>query len=196
MDLDEVREILGDVVREGHRASEVIRRMRGLVRKGEIESVPLDIADLMREVAELLHSDIIMRGMRIVLEIASALPAVRGDRVQLQQVMLNLLLNAFDAMKDSPPGLRVTVVRVTPDGYAALRVAVSDSGCGLAGDLPERVFTPFYTTKSEGLGLGLPICRNIIEAHGGNLRGENNAQGGATFYFTLPVDTAQAALQT
>lgn len=196
IDLREVRESLGDVVSEGKRASEVIRRMRALVRKGEIEIAPLDIEELVRDVAELLRSDAVMRGVRVVLEIAAALPPARGDRVQLQQVVLNLLMNAFDAMEKSPPGQRVAAVRVTPDGPAALRVTVSDSGSGLNSDMLDRVFQPFHTTKREGLGLGLSICRTIIEAHGGRLHAENNAGAGATFYFTLPVDVARPARQT
>jgi two-component system sensor kinase FixL len=185
--LAELREILADVVQETNRAGEVIRRMRALVKKGNLEVAPTVIESLVREVAGLVHSDAIVRGVRLALEIEPALPQVSCDRVQLQQVMLNLLLNAFDALKDRPHAERLVTVRVARNGEVGVHVAVHDTGTGLTGDKLDRIFKPFYTTKREGLGLGLSISRSIIEAHGGRLTAENNPGKGATFRFTLPA---------
>ena len=195
IDRAELREILNDVAQEANRASDIIRGMRTLVRKGELEAVPLDPGAVVREVAALVGSDAIMRGARIDLEVAPGLPAVRGDRVQLQQVVLNLLLNAFDAMKECPRGERVVAVRVAADGAAGVRIAVSDCGTGLGRDQLERMFVPFFTTKREGLGLGLSISRSIVEAHGAHLRARNNPDRGATFHFTLPLAEAARTVQ-
>jgi two-component system sensor kinase FixL len=185
--LGELREILADVVRETNRAGEVIRRMRALVRKGELEVAPAGMEGLVREVAGLVHSDAIVRGVRLSLEIEPGLPQVRCDKVQLQQVMLNLLLNAFDALKDRPHHERVVAVQVARDGSAGVQVAVRDTGAGMTSDTLDRIFKPFYSTKREGMGLGLSISRSIIEAHGGRLSAQSNAGKGATFHFTLPA---------
>jgi two-component system sensor kinase FixL len=115
------------------------------------------------------------------------LPPVRGDKVQLQQVVLNLMLNAFDAMKDCPAGERRVVLRLELSGKALIQAAVIDRGTGLSGDKLDKIFQPFFTTKGEGLGMGLSICRSIIESHGGNLWAENNPDRGASFFFTLPL---------
>ncbi len=190
IDLTEVRETLRDVVRESNRAGEVIRRMRALVRKGVLELAPLDLESVMRDVASLVHSDAIVRSVRVEMEVEPGLPAVRADRVQLQQVMLNLLLNAFDAMKDRTRDERQVAVRVARDGGDGVRISVRDRGTGLTSDKLDKIFTPFFTTKQDGLGLGLSISRSILEAHGARLRAEDNAGYGATFYFTLPLDAA------
>jgi two-component system sensor kinase FixL len=184
--VEEVREILKDIIQDNRRASEVIQRMRALVRKEELAFAPLDIADVVRDVIGLVHSDAILHGVRILLELNPGLPSVRGDKVQLQQVVLNLLLNAFDAMKDCAEAERHAVVRAEPDGNGMVQVAVGDHGTGLRGDLDE-IFEPFYTTKRDGLGMGLSISRSIIDAHGGRLWAENTQNRGATFYFTVPV---------
>jgi PAS domain S-box-containing protein len=186
-DLEEVREILQDIVKDNSRAGEVIRRMRALVKKEELEFASVDLASLIRDVVMLVHSDAILHNVKIALELDDNLPPARGDRVQLQQVVLNLLLNAFDAMKDCPAGEREVKLTVEAYGMGLVQTAVSDRGTGLSSDKLDKIFQPFYTTKGEGLGMGLSICRSIIEAHGGHLRAENNADRGATFYFTLPV---------
>jgi PAS domain S-box-containing protein len=185
--LGEVREILQDIVKDNSRAGEVIRRMRALVKKEALESATLDLASLIRDVVALLHSDAILQNVQIALELDDSLPPVWGDRVQLQQVVLNIMLNAFDAMRECPADERKVKVRAEPDGAALIKVAVSDRGTGLSGDKLDKIFQPFYTTKREGLGMGLSITRSIIEAHGGRLWAENNADHGATFSFTLPV---------
>jgi two-component system, LuxR family, sensor kinase FixL len=186
-DLEEVREILQDIVSDNSRASEVIRRMRALVKKEELEFAMLDIASLVRDVMALVHSDAILQNVRISLELEDNLPPVRGDRVQLQQVVLNIMLNAFDAMKQCPASERKVKLQARAQGEELIKIAVTDCGTGLRGDNLEKFFQPFYTSKRDGLGIGLSICRSIVEAHGGNLWAENNNGTGATFYFTIPV---------
>ena len=187
-DLEEVREILKDIVQDDSRASEVIQRMRALVKKEEVAFVPLDLGEIIRDVARLVHSDAALLNVDIALELYPNLPTVQGDRVQLQQVVLNLLLNAFDAMKDCPVNERRVVLQAEQDGARMTKVAVRDRGPGLRGDKLDKIFQPFYTTKRDGLGMGLSISRSIIEDHGGRLwAAENNSDRGATFCFTVPV---------
>jgi PAS domain S-box-containing protein len=188
--IEEVREILQDIVNDNSRAGEVIRRMRSLVKKEAIEFVSVDIVNLIRDVAALVHSDAILLNVKLVVETTDGLPAVQGDKVQLQQVVLNLLLNAFDAMKESPPAERQVKLSVERNATGEIQTAVSDCGPGLSSDKLDKIFEPFYTTKGEGLGMGLSICRSIIEAHGGRLRADNNCDRGATFSFTLPIARA------
>lgn len=190
IDLHEVRAALADIVEANTRAAEVIRSTRALVKKekdGEFE--PVDLAQVVRRVIALIHSDAILHAVRVVLEVEERLPAVAGDSVQLQQVVLNLLLNAFDAMKRRPQGVRRVEVRVERVDHGMNRITIRDNGPGLTDDELNRIFQPFYTTKQEGLGMGLSICRSIVEAHGGQLWAENNPSGGATFCFTLPLYT-------
>jgi two-component system, LuxR family, sensor kinase FixL len=189
-DVEELREILKDIVQDDSRASEVIQRIRALVKKEELAFASLDLASVVRDVAALVHSDAILQGTRILVEIKSGLPLVRGDKVQLQQVVLNLLLNAFDAMKDCPAHEREVKVQAETVGVGFLRLAVRDHGTGLSGDKLDKIFQPFYTTKRDGLGMGLSISRSIIDAHDGRLWAENNLDRGATFYCTLPVSDA------
>jgi PAS domain S-box-containing protein len=187
-DLEEVREILGDIVQDNSRAGEVIRRIRALVKKEEPEFTSVNLVSLVRDVVVLLHSDAILQNVRIVLELEDGLAAVRGDKVQLQQVVLNLMLNAFDAMKDCGVPEREVKLRVArEEDSGSIQVTVKDRGRGLSMDKLDKIFQPFYTTKREGLGMGLSICRSIIEAHRGRLWAENNPDDGATFYFTVPV---------
>ncbi|CAG4887480.1 Adaptive-response sensory-kinase SasA [Paraburkholderia saeva] len=189
VDLDEVREILDDVVKDDHRASEVIRRIRTVVKKGDVDIAPLDLACVIRDAVFLLRSNAILRGVRVTLDIDSALQPVRGDKVQLQQVLLNLLLNALDAMDASPPADREVKVTLKSDGHDRVRIAVRDNGHGLSADRLDRIFKPFFTSKPQGLGLGLSICKSIIDTHHGRLWAENNVDRGATFYVTLPAGT-------
>jgi two-component system sensor kinase FixL len=186
-DLEEVREILKEIVEDNNRASEVIRRMRALVKKEEVEFVPVDVENLINDVMMLVRSDAVLHNVQISLDAGSSLPPVRGDRVQLQQVILNLLLNAFDVLKGCPQHDRRVFLRVDRDGGRMLKVMVRDRGTGLSSDNLEKLFQPFFTTKRDGLGMGLSICRSIIEVHGGRLWAENNPDRGATFYFTIPV---------
>ncbi len=186
-DLTEVREILGDIVQDNKRAGEVIRRMRSLVKKEDLDAAPLDMTGAVREVTLLLYNDALLRHVRVSLDAEPALPAVLGDKIQLQQVVLNLLLNAFDAVKELHVSQRAVVLKIKRDGERMLKVLVSDSGHGLSDGSIERVFEAFYTTKPNGLGMGLSISRSIIEAHHGRLWAENNGSRGATFCFTVPL---------
>jgi two-component system sensor kinase FixL len=192
VNLAEVREILADLVQDNHRASEVIRRIRALVKKGELEETPLSLAGVIGDVVLLLHSDAIVRGIRVFVNIDPALPPVCGDKVQLQQVVLNLLLNAFDATEGRCAYDREVVLDATPDSKGSVRVTVRDRGPGLAADILDRLFMPFFTSKRDGLGLGLSISRSIVEMHGGRIWAEGNPEGGAAFYFTLPTAAAAA----
>jgi PAS domain S-box-containing protein len=187
-DIGEVRAILRDIVEDNSRAGDIIRRVRELVRKGHLEVAELDLAALIRDVVLLLHSDAILHNVHIALEMAADAPKILGDRVQLQQVMLNLLLNAFQAMKDSPVSERQVTLRSRYDKGHTMIIAVRDRGVGLKEDQLEKMFQPFYTTKSDGLGMGLAISRSIIEAHGGRLWAQNSPDRGATLYFTVPVE--------
>jgi two-component system sensor kinase FixL len=187
-DLEEVREILKDIVEDNNRASGVMRRIRALVKKEELEFAPLELVTVIQDIVLLVQGDAALRNIHVNLECEPGMPEVRGDRVQLQQVLLNLLLNAFDAMKDSPANERQVVVRAERDGGRKVTVAVRDRGKGVSGDQLDKIFQPFYTTKRDGLGMGLAICRSIIEAHGGRLWAENNPDRGATFHFTVGVE--------
>jgi signal transduction histidine kinase len=190
-ELKEVDEILEDIVTDNNRAGEVIRRMRALVKKEELDFAPINIVSVINDVVQLVHSDGILRNIRVQIECQDGLPRVRGDRVQLQQVVLNLLINAFDAMKEAIATERNVKVRAKTNGAGTVEVSVRDHGTGLTSNELARIFQPFYTTKREGLGMGLPISRSIIEAHGGRLWAENNADRGATFHFTvLAIDGA------
>jgi two-component system sensor kinase FixL len=189
VDLQEVHEILKDIVQDNNRAGEVIRRMRTLAKKEELEFVSLEVTTVIRDVVALIHSDAILHNIGVFLDLNPALPFVRGNKVQLQQVLLNLLLNAFDAMKDCPAQDREIKVLAQVENRRMVRIAVCDHGTGLSAGKMDEIFQPFYTTKRDGLGMGLSISRSIIEAHGGHLWAENNADHpGATFSFTVPVE--------
>ncbi len=199
VDLPEIAEILGDIVDQDKRAGEVIRRLRELLRKGESDLRRLDLAELIHDSVRLLRSDLLGHLVDLKLAIEPGLPPVRGDRVQLQQVMLNLIVNAQDAMRNvSPAGRSITIAasRVSGGVGGGIAVSVRDRGPGIGAASIGRVFDPFYTTKATGLGLGLAICRSIIVAHGGQIvaHDHNNGDrdGGAEITFTLPESAATA----
>jgi len=185
-DLDELRAILADIRKDDQRAGEVIRRMRSMLKQNEVERSSLDLTGLADEVISLVRPDAELRKVRLHLETETPLPFVRGDRIQLQQVFLNLLLNAMDAVADLSPDKRQVTVRVVRVD-TQVEVAVIDTGKGIPADKLARLFEPFFTTRPNGMGLGLPISRTIIEAHGGRIRAENNPDSGATFRFSLPA---------
>jgi signal transduction histidine kinase len=193
VNLELVREALEDIVADDKRAGDVIRRLRVLLKKGDLEFAWLDANEVVSEVAWLVRSDAVGRNVGMRLELAPDLPNVRGDRVQLQQVVLNLVLNGFDAMREPGSGNRTLVIRTARDSAAAVGVSIEDSGSGFDETDTDRMFQPLYTTKTEGLGMGLAIARTIVGAHGGRLEGANNAEHGATFHFTLPVRQEEAA---
>jgi PAS domain S-box-containing protein len=186
-DLENARHALGCLISDNHRAHEIIGRIRDLIKKAPPHKGRLDINAAIRDVIELVRSEAATNGVAVQTELADSLPLVEGDRVQLQQVVLNLIVNAIQAMGPVAEGARkvlITTVQSEPEGVL---VEVKDSGPGLASDRLERVFDPFYTTKSGGLGMGLSICRSIIEAHAGRLWVTSNPSGGAIFHFTVPA---------
>jgi len=190
INLSEIRETLEDIVADNCRAGEIIRKMRALVSKGDVDLQPLDLGGIVSDVVLLVHSDAVLRGVRTTFDVDGDLPAVRGDKVQLQQVVLNLLLNAFDAVQGGFASDRIVAVRVWAEPDATVRIGVRDRGHGLTIDQIDRIFKPFYTSKPHGLGLGLSISRTIVTAHGGRLWAENNADRGASFYVALPSEGA------
>jgi two-component system sensor kinase FixL len=194
--LVEVREILEDLVQDTHRASEVLRKIRVLVKKGEPEAETLSVASVVGDVALLVHSDAIVRGIRMYLNIPPDLPSVHGDRVQLQQVVLNLLLNAFEALESRSAHDRVVIIEAALDSAETIRIVVRDRGPGVARDKLDKLFMPYFTSKREGLGLGLSISRSIVEMHGGHIWAENNEDQGAAFSFTLPTRTAAGRMRS
>jgi PAS domain S-box-containing protein len=189
VDLGEVRDILKDIVDDDRRAGAVIRRWRTLLRKGETQLHPLDLNDVTNEVLRLAHSELSAHRVTVIAQLTPGLPAVRGDRVGLQQVLLNLIVNACDAMKLNEPAHRHLTVITGLDGAGAVQVSIADCGVGIPADKIERVFEPFFTTKEHGVGLGLAICRSIVAAHGGRMWATNNSDRGATFCFALSAQS-------
>jgi C4-dicarboxylate-specific signal transduction histidine kinase len=186
--MDEVRAILWDISAADRRASEVILRIRAMMRKGESLLEPRDLNADIEQVLLLLHSDLVARGVSVITQLAPTLPPVRGDHIQLQQVLLNLILNGCDAMQSNAPEARRLLIATERDGNGYIRVSVVDRGAGIAPEVMERIFEPFYSTKSNGLGMGLSICQAIVKAHGGTLSAKNNRGHGAAFQFTLTID--------
>jgi signal transduction histidine kinase len=183
--LDETREALACVVRDADRAKDIVGRMRDQIKKGPPRKERFDLNSATNEVIALAQSLIQRNGVSVQTRLAEALSPVYGDRVQLQQLILNLLLNAVEAMGSSEAGARELLISTEQDHKGAL-VAVRDSGPGIDPEYLERIFAAFYTTKSNGMGMGLSICRSIVEAHGGRLWAEANEPRGALFQFTLP----------
>ena len=186
-DLKEVREILGDIVADDNRANEVIDRLRALFRKGEFQPRPLHANELIDDVLKLMHQDLLSRGIRVVTQFAADLPPIRGDRVQLEQVLINLFLNAGDAMSQVAPRPRVLTLRSRLAEDNVVEISVQDTGTGILPGSEAQIFEPYHTTKPLGLGLGLSLSRSIMLAHGGRLWAESNPSEGAIFYFTIPI---------
>jgi PAS domain S-box-containing protein len=186
-DLDELRQAVARIVKEGHRAGEVIGRIRALVNKAPPLKDRLNINEAIREVIELTRGETVKNDVSVRTDLADGLPLIYGDRVQLQQVLLNLIINAVEAMADVSKGARELLIRTREAEAGYVLVAVRDSGPGLDPKRVDRLFETFYTTKASGMGMGLAICRSIIEAHGGRLWASMNEPRGAVFQFTLPV---------
>jgi signal transduction histidine kinase len=182
-----VRLILKDIVDENKRAGELIRRLRILFKKGEIQMQPIDANELVRDVLKLMRGDLINRRMAASSELAPQLPEVSGDRVQLQQVLLNLLINAADATPEGASEIHPLVVRTAMVDNGSVCISVRDHGRGIPPADLQLVFEPFMTTKAHGMGLGLTVCRTIMEAHHGRIWAENNPGAGTTFHLSLPT---------
>jgi len=186
-ELDEIHEILADIVSEDQRAGNVIKRLRALLERGEVDFNELEFDRCLDEVLELMRAELVPHGVTVLRERSVRKAHVMADRVQLQQVFLNLITNARDAMDEIPPQQRIlSMVTTVVDGQ--VRLQARDSGRGFEVE-PQKLFEPFHTTKKQGLGMGLPICRSIIEAHGGSLYAENCQPHGAVFHLILPAIT-------
>jgi signal transduction histidine kinase len=185
-DLDEIGHILRDIVTDDKRAAKIIFRLRTLLKRGEFQPLALDANNLIQEVLELMHYELMAGQVRVVKDFGSGLPSIRGDGVELQQVLINLILNAADAMSQTPEKSRILTLRSTRAEGNEVLISVADTGCGIPSGREEIIFEPYHTTKARGLGLGLSLSRSIVAAHGGRLWAENQAPHGARFHFTVP----------
>ena len=192
-DVDELRAIVADIHKDDHRAGDVIDRLRSLLKRRSLDARTLGLDDLVDEVTALVRSDCAARHVKLATNVAPGLPRVRGDRVHLLQVLLNLIINGMDAVDAEPDHGRRVTLRAQSDGNGMIEVAVSDCGHGVPTEKLEHLFEPFFTTKPNGMGMGLPISRTIVEAHGGRIWAENNVDRGTTFRFTLSPETGGAA---
>jgi C4-dicarboxylate-specific signal transduction histidine kinase len=192
-DLGEIRAILADIREDDQRAGAVIERMRTMMKGDALETRTIDVAELLDEVTRLTRGDAVARKVKLDVDVPDDLLPVRGDRVHLQQVLLNLILNSMDALNGADPQDRRVAVSARLNGAQTIEIAVRDWGHGIPADKLAHVFDPFFTTKATGMGMGLPISRTIIEAHGGELWATNNEDRGATFHFTLKTAQEVAA---
>jgi signal transduction histidine kinase len=184
--MEEIREILAAIRQDDERASAVIQRLRDLLRRAPVEMRPLDLNDTIAQAVRLVEGNASQRGVRIRASLGAGLPQVRGDAVQLQQVMLNLVMNGVDAAAASATQRRAVVVESSGGGEGAVEICVRDSGAGIEPSDMQRIFEPFFSTKPDGMGLGLSISRSIVSAHGGTLRAESSPAG-TVFRLALPT---------
>lgn len=192
IDLAEIKEILGDIVASDRRAGEVIRGVRTLLKPGETQRQSLDIRELVIEAIELIHSELVTHQVMLTTDLASDLPRCRGNRIQLQQVVLNLVLNACKEMLKVPVSARALRISATHGSDGTIEIAVSDSGPGISDDIANKLFESFVTTTGDGLGLGLSISKAIVSAHGGRIEVAKTGTEGATFVVSLPPDSESA----
>lgn len=192
-DIDELHEVLKDIIKDNRRADDVIGKLRALMRKSELQITELNINEVVHDILPLVNSYEIMRNISLKLELDENIQLVAGDRIQLQQVFLNLILNSTEALMNEEMKLGTIVVRTSQKHTENVVVSVKDNGLGIEEKAMSHLFEPFYTTKKEGLGMGLAISRSIIEEHGGRSWAENNPDSGATFYFTIPVSKGASA---
>jgi len=187
-DPETLREILVDVEADGHRAHEIIQDVRNAIKKGDAIRRRINLNKLVTNVAHVVRPDAVACSCELETSLATDLPLIEGDPIQIQQVLVNLVSNAFDAMRQTPPGERKVEISTAGDGVGKVRLSVRDHGTGIPTEAPhDRLFEQFFTTKEQGLGMGLAIVRSIVEAHGGKIGAENVPDGGACFHFTLPV---------
>jgi two-component system, LuxR family, sensor kinase FixL len=187
VDLRELRELLTDISADGWRAGEVIRGVRRMIKKGETQRQPVDLNDVVMNVVQMMGPDALLHSCKVKTSLKPNLPSVEADRIQIQQVLINLVVNGFDAMRDTPVQNRKILMETKRNGDGVIEVSVRDYGVGISEEAREQLFDRFFTTKREGLGMGLAIVRSIIEAHDGTIEAENVVDGGARFYFTLPI---------
>jgi signal transduction histidine kinase len=192
-DLEELKAIVTDIQRDDHRARDVIDRLRSMLKRREAETRPVAADSLVQDVIALVRADAGTRGISLEQLPSPDLPMASGDRVQLSQVLLNLILNAMDAVTGQPPERRRIVVAAGRTDDGQIEIQVTDSGPGMSEDVVRRIFEPFYTTKSEGMGMGLAISRTIAEEHGGSLSVVTSHGEGATFRLRLPIPEQGAA---
>jgi C4-dicarboxylate-specific signal transduction histidine kinase len=183
----EVLEAMEAAAAEAERAGKIIHRMTNFLRRTETRPSPVDLNGLAREAMSLAHPVFQTSSVRVLLELADDLPAVLADPIQIEQVVVNLVRNALEAMQQTPNAERVLTVRTARADAGFVQMAVQDTGCGLPADADAKLFQKFYTTKPHGMGMGLAISRTIITAHGGRLEAAASPRGGAVFTFTLPV---------
>jgi PAS domain S-box-containing protein len=183
----QLQEILTDVMGDGRRAFNIVRDVRSAIKKGTAIRLQINLNDVVKSVGHMLQPDAAANFCKVEMSLAPDLPAIEGDPTQIQQVLINLVSNAFDAMGETPASRRIVEITTTSNGDGTISVAVRDHGCGIAETARERLFEHFFTTKKEGLGMGLAIVRSIIEAHGGTIAAENATGGGARFQFHLPI---------
>jgi C4-dicarboxylate-specific signal transduction histidine kinase len=186
-DLDGVRSSVEWIIKDAMRAGEVIQRIRGLLKQSDAQKAPLDINNLVSDGIALVQRELLSHQVSLRTELAPTLPMVLADRVQLQQVIINLVLNGIEAMQAVTDRPRELAIRTHQTDTHQVLVAVKDCGVGISAEAADRLFNAFFTTKASGMGMGLSICRSIIEAHEGRLLAANNAGPGATFQFTLPL---------
>jgi len=186
-ELDEARRAAENIVKDGKRAAEVIRRVRALSKNADPQTAPLDLNDVVNEVVPLVQRELLSHGVLLRMELAPALPVVLADRVLIQQVIINLVINGIEAMRPVTDRPRELVIRSQQGEAHQILVMVKDSGVGIPAENADKLFKAFFTTKSGGMGMGLSICRSIIEAHGGRLSASGNVGPGATFQFALPA---------
>ncbi|KGM34268.1 hypothetical protein P409_11200 [Inquilinus limosus MP06] len=189
--LDEARACAGRIAGQAHRADQMVQRLRDLTRKAEPERATVALDAVIGEATELMRQEIADHGVALYLRLAPGLPPVSGDRIQLQQVLINLMVNAVQAMASTPR--RELVIETRGGAAGEVEVQVGDTGMGVAEEELPRLFTPFRTTKPGGMGLGLSICRSIVEAHGGRIRASRNAEAGLTLHVALPAADREAA---
>ena len=185
----DLREILLDVVADGHRAHDIIQNVRNTIKKGDSTRHQIDLNELVTNVAHVVRPDAVAYSCEVETSLAEDLPLIEGDPVQIQQVLVNLVSNALDAMRQTPPDQRKVEISTDGNGDGEVRLSVRDHGTGIPTEVQDRLFDQFFTTKEQGLGMGLAIVRSIVESHGGKIDAENVADGGACFHFTLPVRT-------
>jgi PAS domain S-box-containing protein len=191
-DIGEVRQILEDIIRDDRRAGDVVQKVRSLVRKEKPYDESLDLNKAIQDVVALIRGDSLLQGLSITMELLPILKMIHGDRIQIQQVILNLILNGAAAMRNASQAQKKIIVKTAMPDSLTVMASVTDFGTGIDENNIERLFEAFYTTKPEGLGMGLSISQTIVKAHGGSIRASNNPEGGATFAFTLPTPQGDA----